>query len=76
MYIAGCTQQQDPLNGALGGDKDKNNNIVIEGHPHGGLRGNDEAKRREYCIFIFDINLHDIHMNIIANQLLAVSIPF
>ena len=73
MYLAGCTQQQDPLNGALGGDKDKNNNIVAEGLPRGGLRGNDEAERREYCIFIFDINLH---MNIIANQLLAVSIPF
>jgi hypothetical protein len=46
MYIAGCMQEQDPLDGAPGGDKDKYTNVVAEGLPHGGLRGDDETERR------------------------------
>jgi hypothetical protein len=72
MYIAGCMQQQDRLDVAPGGDKNKYKNIVAEGLPHGGLRGDDETERSEY----FHFGHQSSHEYNCYNRLLAFCIPF
>jgi hypothetical protein len=44
-YCSGYAQQQDPLDVASGGDKNKDNNIVIEGLPGSRVRG--DVKNQE-----------------------------